>query len=93
MYQRVFNNFCVIGNNKNSVYMFSFLFFFFLSSHLELLSNNHVPNLNLTLGFTVFFHFAGCSGEPVDMHDSFLHCLLCGPICVLCSIQVRFPCL
>lgn len=49
--------------------------------------------LTRLLGFTVLFPFPGCSGEPVDMHNSFLHCVLCGPLCVLCSIQVRFPCL
>lgn len=64
-----------------------------IDSNLELFSDNYVPNVNMALGFTVFFPFAGCSGEPVDMHGSFLHCVLCGPICVLRSIQVRFPCL
>lgn len=62
-----------------------------IDRNLELFSNNYVPNGNVAPGFTVFFPSAGCSGEPVDMHGSFLHCVLCGPICVLRSIQVRFP--
>lgn len=52
-----------------------------------------MPDVNMALGFTGLCPFAGCSGEPVDMHSSFLHCVLCGPLCVLCSVQVRFPCL
>lgn len=52
-----------------------------------------MPDVNEALGFTVLCPFAGCSGEPVDMHNSFLHCVLCGPLCVLCSVQVRFLCL
>lgn len=52
-----------------------------------------MPDVKMALGFTALCPFAGCPGEPVDMHNSFLHCVLCGPLCVLCSIQVRFPCL
>jgi len=64
-----------------------------IDRNMELFSNISVPNVNVALGFTVFSPSAGCSGEPVDMHGSFLHGVLCGPICVLRSIQVRFPCL
>lgn len=52
-----------------------------------------MSDVNMALGYTVLCPFAGCTDEPVDMHNSFLHCVLCGPLCVLCSIQVRFPCL